>query len=52
MTEVLKMVRSGYRLEKPACCPDIVFKLLMATWNIDRHERPTFAKLGETLQKM
>lgn len=50
LQEVLKMVRAGYRLEKPEDCSENVFKMLEMCWLPDRNERPTFLQLAETIQ--
>ncbi len=49
LTDVLKMVRSGYRLEKPSECPADVWELMSSCWHKDRTRRPTFVALRESI---
>eukprot|EP00039_Didymoeca_costata_P032399 m.37680 g.37680 ORF g.37680 m.37680 type:complete len:740 (+) comp9339_c0_seq1:250-2469(+) len=52
LPEVLKLVRSGVRLEKPKNCPEDFFKVMQTCWNINRHDRPTFKELSHVVKKM
>ena len=45
LPDVLRMVRAGTRLERPARCPFEVFDLMEACWVKDRTKRPDFAQV-------
>eukprot|EP00729_Bicosta_minor_P003888 gene3888-12068_t len=50
LPEVLRMVRGGVRLQRPRACPEWFFTMMQSCWNINRHERPTFATLLANIQ--
>lgn len=47
LQEVLKMVRAGYRLEKPESCSEDIYKVLEMCWLKDRDKRPSFLQLAK-----
>lgn len=44
-TETLNQVSSGYRMPKPAACPDGVYEIMLQTWDAAPEHRPTFEYL-------
>ncbi len=47
--EFLTYLRARRRMEKPDCCPDEFYDLMMACWSEEPNDRPTFAKLFESI---
>lgn len=47
--EVMRRVREGYRLEKPAHCRSELFRVITKCWTADPAKRPTFAELKQEL---
>ncbi|XP_050537913.1 fibroblast growth factor receptor 4-like [Daktulosphaira vitifoliae] len=47
--EVMRRVREGYRLEKPAHCRSELFRVITKCWIADPAKRPTFAELKQEL---
>ncbi|VVC25010.1 Protein kinase, ATP binding site,Tyrosine-protein kinase, active site,Protein kinase domain,Protein [Cinara cedri] len=47
--EVMRRVREGYRLDKPAHCRSELFKVITKCWTADPSKRPTFAELKQEL---
>ncbi|KAJ8310251.1 hypothetical protein KUTeg_012116 [Tegillarca granosa] len=43
--EVIQLIDSGKRLDKPEKCPEIVYQKMKACWEKDPHLRPTFNDL-------
>jgi proto-oncogene tyrosine-protein kinase Ret/cadherin 2 type 1 (N-cadherin) len=43
--EVMAEVQSGYTSPKPDGCPDIMYALMLKTWNLEPASRPTFEEL-------
>lgn len=50
LTDVLKLVRKGLRLEKQANTPQKLFDLLLACWQKESIRRPSFASIAETVR--
>ena len=46
---VMEQVSAGYRLGKPATCPDEVYKVMLECWNKNVKRRITFAKANAAL---
>ena len=46
ISEVLKILETGYRMPCPPNCPEKLYKIMLECWNTDAEARPTF----ETLQ--
>lgn len=40
--EVIERVQGGYRMAKPARCPDELYKVMLHCWDKDPDHRPTF----------
>lgn len=47
--EVMSMVTSGGRLEKPAGCPDPIYGIMTRCWHPRPEERPSFATIVERI---
>jgi len=47
--KVTEQVGNGYRLLKPANCPDEVYKVMIECWNKNVKRRITFPKINEAL---
>ncbi|XP_038207977.1 tyrosine-protein kinase Shark isoform X1 [Zerene cesonia] len=44
-TEVIQLVESGERLERPDDCPDEIYQVMLDCWAYTPDARPTFSKL-------
>jgi len=51
-TELYKLLKQGYRMEKPSFCSDELYQIMKACWNEKASERPTFGQLRQTLELM
>ena len=49
-SEVEEQVKAGYRMPKPDGCPDVLYDLMLATWNKEPRERPSFEHLKDVLK--
>jgi hypothetical protein len=47
--EVFRKVQQGFRLEKPAVCPDPVYTLMIHCWASEPEARPTADTVAKTL---
>ncbi|XP_024885516.1 leukocyte tyrosine kinase receptor [Temnothorax curvispinosus] len=47
--EVMSMVTSGGRLEKPAGCPDPIYGIMTRCWHPRPDDRPSFATIAERI---
>lgn len=47
--EVMRRVREGYRLDKPAHCRSELFRVITKCWAADPAKRPTFTELKQEL---
>ncbi|XP_022786877.1 uncharacterized protein LOC111327055 isoform X1 [Stylophora pistillata] len=50
--ELYKLLKTGYRMEKPDMCSDEIYNLILECWKEDPSERPTFRDLIPTLEEM
>ncbi|CAH3033098.1 unnamed protein product, partial [Pocillopora meandrina] len=50
--ELLRLLKSGYRLEKPAICSDELYELMLDCWRVDSEERPSFEQLMTRIEEM
>ena len=42
---LFKLLKVGYRLERPSSCPELVYGIMSECWNDDPVMRPTFDEL-------
>ena len=49
LTDVYRLLESGYRMEKPKGCPDAVYTLMQRCWQWNADDRPAFSELHRTL---
>ncbi|KHN89091.1 Ephrin receptor 1, partial [Toxocara canis] len=49
--KVISEITLGYRLPAPMDTPQSLHNLMMRCWHIDRHKRPTFAHILQTLEE-
>ncbi|KYN34630.1 ALK tyrosine kinase receptor [Trachymyrmex septentrionalis] len=47
--EVMSMVQSGGRLEKPAGCPDPIYGIMTRCWHPRPDDRPSFSTIAERI---
>ncbi|XP_032901367.1 ephrin type-A receptor 10 [Amblyraja radiata] len=50
--DVIKAVEEGFRLSAPMNCPSRLHQLMLECWQKDRNDRPKFAQILSTLNKM
>lgn len=50
--ELYKLLKTGYRMEKPDTCSDELFQLILNCWNEDPSARPAFDLAAKSLEKM
>ncbi|XP_066917058.1 uncharacterized protein [Clytia hemisphaerica] len=50
--ELLRMLKSGYRMDKPENCADPMYDIMLHCWNEDPLERPTFTELHDHLEQI
>ena len=48
--QTLKLITNGYRLEKPDDCPQEIYELMLACWNISSEKRPKFFEVVQILE--
>ncbi|XP_017793592.1 PREDICTED: tyrosine-protein kinase receptor torso-like [Habropoda laboriosa] len=49
---VLKLLKSGYRMEQPLNCSIELYNIMFSCWNVRPQSRPTFTQLKEGLDKL
>jgi serine/threonine protein kinase len=49
-SELIDRVKEGYRIRKPANCPDEVYAMVMECCSLNPKERPSFQDLAQRLQ--
>ncbi|XP_019862227.1 PREDICTED: ephrin type-B receptor 1-B-like isoform X1 [Amphimedon queenslandica] len=47
---IFQRLENGERLHPPRGCPDDLYKIMQACWNIERSERPTFENIVECFE--
>jgi Protein tyrosine and serine/threonine kinase len=47
---LLKILKTGHRMEKPYHCHSLLYELMMACWHSNPMERPSFDVLAEKLR--
>ncbi|XP_022793930.1 receptor-type tyrosine-protein kinase FLT3-like, partial [Stylophora pistillata] len=50
--ELYKLLKSGYRMDKPVVCSDELYELMLNCWREDPEERPSFEQLITKLEEM
>lgn len=50
--ELFKLLKSGYRMDKPAICSDALYELMLDCWRADPEERPSFEQLITRMEQM
>ncbi|XP_048509521.1 tyrosine-protein kinase receptor torso isoform X3 [Athalia rosae] len=50
--EILKRLRSGYRMERPPNCSAALYNLMLSCWIEKPRDRPTFTVLRQQLDKL
>lgn len=48
----IQAVQRGYRMKRPADCPETLYDIMLLCWNHNPDERPTFMDLQERLLKL
>lgn len=46
---LMRRIRRGKRLSQPDLCPDALYELMLACWQVDRKDRPTFTFLSKEI---
>ncbi|XP_065682612.1 uncharacterized protein LOC100201592 [Hydra vulgaris] len=50
--ELLSLLKSGYRMDKPENCSEEMYNIMLQCWNEDPLQRPTFTILREHFDKV
>lgn len=50
--EVMRRVREGYRLDRPAHCHPEFFRVIQRCWHSEPAKRPTFSELKQELGQL
>ncbi|XP_065681819.1 angiopoietin-1 receptor isoform X1 [Hydra vulgaris] len=50
--QLLNLLKSGYRMEKPDNCGDQMYEIMQKCWNVSPLNRPTFTNLREHFEKI
>ncbi|XP_078381578.1 fibroblast growth factor receptor 2-like [Oculina patagonica] len=51
-TEIMRLLKRGYRMEKPDTCSDEFYQLMTRCWEDDPDGRPTFTELCQDLEEL
>ena len=51
-TQVMNAVEQDYRLPPPMDCPTVLHQLMLECWLKERNQRPKFAQIVSTLDKL
>ncbi|XP_053984066.1 tyrosine-protein kinase receptor torso-like isoform X2 [Hylaeus volcanicus] len=49
---ILKLLKSGYRMERPLSCGIELYSIMLSCWNSRPQSRPTFTELKESIDKL
>ncbi|XP_061502652.1 tyrosine-protein kinase receptor torso [Anopheles gambiae] len=49
---LLRYLESGYRMERPKSCSELLYDLMYSCWNLHPGERPTFSKIVHTVEQL
>ncbi|XP_050073592.1 tyrosine-protein kinase receptor torso isoform X2 [Anopheles maculipalpis] len=50
--KLLRYLESGYRMERPNSCNELLYDLMYSCWNVHPGERPTFSKIVHTVESL
>ncbi|KFD71000.1 hypothetical protein M514_02577 [Trichuris suis] len=50
--EILLYLESGKRLEKPVCCSDAIYQLMLQCWSELPEDRPSFLRMQEMMKEL
>ncbi|KAJ7385101.1 hypothetical protein OS493_017469 [Desmophyllum pertusum] len=50
--ELMRRLKTGYRMEKPDLCSDNFYSMILDCWRQDQDERPSFQELVEKLEQL
>ncbi|XP_065681610.1 uncharacterized protein LOC100201799 isoform X1 [Hydra vulgaris] len=50
--ELLTLLKSGYRMDQPENCSELMYNIMLQCWNEDPLKRPTFTELREHFDKI
>ncbi len=50
--EIRDMLLRGERLGRPRRCPTDMYNIMMSCWQLNAHDRPTFAQLFQRVEKV
>lgn len=49
--EILNLLKTGYRMEKPKNCSDSVYELMKSCWNLKPNQRPSFKDISVKIEE-
>ncbi|CAG0895515.1 unnamed protein product, partial [Darwinula stevensoni] len=52
LSDVVKHVEKGYRMEAPDGCPNEIYDIMRSAWDIDPEKRPSFEEVLTRLQSL
>lgn len=52
LTDVVKYVETGYRMEAPDGCPSAIYDIMKRAWSAESKDRPSFAETLEEIEKI
>nr|XP_047129990.1 fibroblast growth factor receptor 2-like isoform X2 [Hydra vulgaris] len=50
--ELLSLLKTGYRMDRPENCSEIMYDIMLHCWNEDPLQRPTFRELSKHLEEI
>ena len=50
--EVIEKVVGGYRMSSPDDCPQKIYEWMLACWNVEAEQRPSFKQLYDEIEKI
>lgn len=52
LTDVVKYVESGYRMDAPEGCPPKIYEIMRHAWSSEPKDRPSFADVLEEIERL
>lgn len=52
LTDVVKYVESGYRMDAPEGCPNKIYDIMRRAWNSEPKDRPSFEDVLKEIEKL